>query len=131
MVGRVMGLMVLGCMLGSTGCRKTERAPVALRALRTVPSGGYLRYARPHPSFRLTSPPLRGWRSSECSYSLRWPHETQYARCTEPAISYPAGVSETKRTARCVLKLTIIIINHNAGVIPIRVGAPSPRTLDV
>lgn len=29
MVGRVMGLMMLGCVLGSTGCRKTERMPVA------------------------------------------------------------------------------------------------------
>jgi hypothetical protein len=27
MVGRVMGLMMLGCVLGTTGCRKAERKP--------------------------------------------------------------------------------------------------------
>ncbi|WP_084736718.1 hypothetical protein [Cystobacter ferrugineus] len=27
MIGRVMGLMMLGCVLGTTGCRKAERKP--------------------------------------------------------------------------------------------------------
>jgi hypothetical protein len=37
MVGRVMGLMMLGCVLGTTGCRKTERkpAPEAAEAVAT------------------------------------------------------------------------------------------------
>jgi hypothetical protein len=29
MVGRVMGLMMLGCVLGTTGCRKAERKPAS------------------------------------------------------------------------------------------------------
>ncbi|ATB35659.1 hypothetical protein CYFUS_001073 [Cystobacter fuscus] len=45
MVGRVMGLMMLGCVLGTTGCRKAERKPapettetVATRTETTAPA---------------------------------------------------------------------------------------------